>query len=137
MSKETKSSSLKNIDPKDLMAVERSATGLIGLSISLIVLGFIVEKFQLFLLLMSDENKTKTVKAIPQFQNIEFYSYLGIVITIAGVLLALYTYHYYKKWIVLLQRGEYDTDKKIYRNLAFFVAAIGLILILSMLVFSK
>lgn len=137
MSKETKSSSLKNIDPKDLMAVERSATGLIGLSISLIVLGFIVEKFQLFLLLMSDENKTKTVKAIPQFQNVEFYSYLGIVITIAGVLLALYTYHYYKKWIVLLQRGEYDTDKKIYRNLAFFVAAIGLILILSMLVFSK
>jgi len=137
MSKEKNPSSPQNIDPKDLMAVERSATALISLSISLIVLGFIVEKFQLFLLLMGDENKTKTVKAIPQLQNIEFYSYLGIVITIAGVLLALYTYHYYKKWIMLLQRGEYDTDKNIYRILSFFIAAIGLILILSMLVFSK
>ncbi len=134
MSKEHTPPSQQKIDPKDLMAVERSATGLIGLSISLIVLGFIVEKFQLFLLLMSDENKAKASKTIPQFHNIEFYSYLGIIITIAGVLLALYTYHYYKKWIVLLQRGEYNTDKKIYRNLAFFVAVIGLILILSMLV---
>lgn len=134
MSKENKSSIQTPIDPKDLMAVERSATGLIGLSISLIVLGFIVEKFQLFLLLMSEENRAKAVKAIPQFQNINFYSYLGIIITIAGVFLAIYTYFYYKKWITLLQRGEYDTDKKIYRNLSFFVAAIGLILILSMLV---
>jgi len=137
MSKEKKSSSLQNIDPKDLMAVERSATGLIGLSISFIVLGFIVEKFQLFLLLMSDEIKAKAVNANPQFQNIEFYSYLGIVITIAGMLLALYTYYYYKKWIILLQHGEYDTDKNIYRILSFFVAAIGLILVFSMLAFGK
>ena len=137
MSKENKPHSQAPIDPKDLMAVERSATGLIGLSISLIVLGFIVEKFQLFLLLMSDESRSKIVKVIPQLQNISFYSYLGIIVTIAGVLLAGYTYFYYKKWIELLKRGEYDTDKKIYRNLSFFVVIIGLILILSMLVFNK
>ena len=125
---------LPSIDPKDLMAVERSATGLIGLSISLIVLGFIVEKFQLFLLLMSEENRVKVVKAIPQLQNTNFYSYLGIIITIAGALLAIYTYFYYKKWIILLQRGEYDTDKKIYRFLSFFIASIAVVLILSMLV---
>lgn len=137
MSKENQPPSQTPIDPKDLMAVERSATGLIGLSISLIVLGFIVEKFQLFLLLINEESRSKIVNVIPQLQNINFYSYLVIIVTIAGVLLAVYTYFYYKKWIELLKRGEYDTDKKIYRNLSFFVAIIGLILILSMLVFNK
>ncbi len=124
--------SSKNIDPKDLMALERAAMAMIGLAISFIILGFIVEKFQLFLLLISEE--TKHIKAIPQLQNIDFYSYLGIIITLCGVLLALYTYYYYQKWIKLLQSGVYDTDKKIYLALSLIVGAIGLVLIMSMLV---
>ncbi len=40
--------SYDKIDPKDLMAVERATTALIGTAISLIILGFIVEKFELF-----------------------------------------------------------------------------------------
>ncbi len=46
---ESKQKTPKQIDPKDLMAVERAATALIGTAISLIILGFIVEKFELFL----------------------------------------------------------------------------------------
>jgi len=50
----------KKIDPKDLMAVERTTTALLGTAISLIVLGFIIEKFELFLHLISVEIKDKT-----------------------------------------------------------------------------
>jgi len=45
--------SKNKIDPKDLMAVERATTALIGTAVSLIVLGFVVEKFELFLHLIS------------------------------------------------------------------------------------
>lgn len=51
-----------------------------------------------------------------------------------GVLLALYTYRYYTNWIHHLENDEIDTDKNIYFSLALFVAGIGLVLIVSMLV---
>ena len=49
-----KNDSKTPIDPKDLMAVERATTALIGTAISLIILGFVVEKFELLLHLTYD-----------------------------------------------------------------------------------
>lgn len=121
------------IDPKDLMAVERATTSLIGTAISLIVLGFIVEKFELFLHLMSAQTKDKTQDVIPQLSHIAFYNYLGIAIVFAGVILSLYTYRYYTNWIRHLERKEIVTDKNIYFLLSVLIASIGAILIASMI----
>jgi len=122
------------IDPKDLMAVERATTALIGTSISLIILGFVVEKFELFLHIIAAELQGKQHDPLPQLEHIDFYNYLGIVIVLAGILLSLFTYRYYVRWIQHLERGEIDTDKNIYFYLTFFIALIGSILIVSMLV---
>ena len=122
-----------NIDPKDLMAVERSTTGLYGVAISLIVLGFIVEKFELFLNVIGIELQDKTRVNLPQLEHIEFYKYLGISIVIVGVLLAIYTYRYYLNWIKHLENKEIDTDKNIYLVISIFIGLIGIILIASMM----
>ena len=122
----------KKIDPKDLMAVERATTALLGTAISLIILGFVVEKFELFLHLMILEIKDNTAQKIPQLSHIDFYNYLGIAIIMMGILLSLYTYKYYTKWIKHLENDEIDTDKNIYLLLAIFVANIGLVLVISM-----
>ena len=129
MSRKSKSS----IDPKDLMAVERTTTALIGTAISLIVLGFVVEKFELFLHLISVELKGKDASHIPQLVHVAYYNYLGIFIVGAGIILALYTYRYYTLWIKHLQEGIIDTDRKIYLTLAVFVATIGALLLTSMI----
>jgi len=129
MSKKSKSA----IDPKDLMAVERTTTALIGTSISLIVLGFIVEKFELFLHLISVELKGKESSSLPQLVHAVYYNYLGIFIVSAGIILALYTYRYYTRWVRHLQEGIIDTDKTIYLLLAIFIATIGALLLVSML----
>ncbi|WP_456393807.1 YidH family protein [Nitratifractor sp.] len=125
--------SKRPIDPKDLMAVERSTTALVGTAISLIVLGFIVEKFELFLHLIEVEFTGKNSATLPPLQHIAFYNYLGIAIVAAGIVLALFTYRYYLRWIRHLERGEIDTDKAIYFYLSLFVASIGLILLISMI----
>ena len=124
-----------NIDPKDLMAVERATTALLGTAISLIVLGFIIEKFELFLHLITVElNKNPNMTPLPVLSHIDFYSYLGIAVVAAGILLALYTYRYYVNWIRHLENKEIDTDKNIYLVLSVFIAIIGFVLILSMIV---
>jgi len=128
-----KSESVQKIDPKDLMAVERATTALIGTSISLIILGFIVEKFELFLHIIAAEIKGSDKANIPQLAHISFYNYLGIAIVSAGIILALYTYRYYVSWIKHLQHKEINTDKTIYLVLSLFIALIGLVLVLSML----
>ena len=130
MSEKSKSS----IDPKDLMAVERSTTALIGTAISLIVLGFVVEKFELFLHLISVELKGKNSSSIPQLVHAGYYNYLGIFIVGAGIILSLYTYRYYTLWVKHLEEGVIDTDRKIYLTLAVFVAIIGGLLLASMII---
>ena len=123
------------IDPKDLMAVERATTGLLGTAISLIILGFIIEKFELFLHLIAIEMKVKNSPPLPELAHTSFfYNYLGMVVVIAGVAIALYTYHYYVNWIEHLKKKEIDTDKNIYLFLSFFIALIGLALILTMMI---
>ena len=129
-----KSETDTKIDPKDLMAVERSTTALIGTSISLIVLGFVVEKFELFLHLIAAQMKKSDHDAIPQLAHVWFYNYLGIAIVAAGIILSLYTYRYYTRWIKHLQQKHIDTDKNIYFLLSLFVTLIGLVLIISMIV---
>jgi putative membrane protein len=119
------------IDPKNLMALERAVAALIGIAISFIALGFIIEKFELFLHLVATEltNKKLSNKAL---QNASFYKWMGITIIMAGAILAIYSYFYYTKWIELLKKGEIDTDKKIFLILSVFVAVIALILVISM-----
>ncbi len=121
-----------NIDPKDLMAVERATTALLGTAISLIVLGFVIEKFELFLHLITLELADKSTK-VPQLSHVAFYKYLSIMVVIAGILLALFTYKYYTTWIKHLKNQEVSTDKSIFFILAVFIAIIGLVLMASML----
>ncbi len=130
MKRELKSS----IDPKDLMAVERATTALIGTAISIIVLGFVVEKFELFLHLISVELKGKDTSSLPQLVHVGYYNYLGMFIVGAGIILALYTYRYYTRWVRHLEEGIIDTDKGIYLALAVFVALIGALLLASMII---
>lgn len=119
-----------DIDPKDLMAVERATTALIGTAISLIILGFVVEKFELFLHLISRElNNKQELSTLPQLQHPEYYNYLGMMIVSAGIILSLYTYRYYTRWIRHLKEGKIDTDKNIYFILSVFVALIGALLL--------
>jgi len=124
----------QDIDPKDLMAVERATTALIGTAISLIILGFIIEKFELFLHIIAAELKGNSGSKIPQLSHIDFYNYLGISIVVAGIVLALYTYRYYVSWIEHLQNREINTDKNIYLVLSIFIAIIGFVLVLSMII---
>ncbi|MEO1958611.1 MAG: DUF202 domain-containing protein [Nautiliaceae bacterium] len=88
---------MDKIDPKNLMALERAVAALIGIAISFIALGFIIEKFELFLHLVAMQLGTKSalIKAI---QNASFYKWMGISIVIAGAILAIYSYFYYTKW---------------------------------------
>jgi putative membrane protein len=127
------SESIQKIDPKDLMAVERATTALMGTAISLIILGFIVEKFELFLHIIAAELKGDAGAKIPQLSHIAFYNYLGIAIVAAGIILSLYTYRYYVSWIEHLEKKEINTDKRIYLILAIFIAIIGFVLVLSMI----
>ncbi len=121
-----------DIDPKDLMAVERATTALLGTSISLIVLGFVIEKFELFLhLLVLQLNKKST--QVPQLQHVSFYRYLSLTVVFAGILLALFTYRYYTLWIDHLKKKKIVTDKNIFFVLSVFIALIGVFLMLSML----
>ena len=53
-----------DIDPKGLMAVERASTALLGAVISLIVLGFVIEKFELFLHLITFELSDNSDKVL-------------------------------------------------------------------------
>ncbi len=121
-----------NIDPKDLMAVERATTALLGTAISLIVLGFVIEKFELFLHLITLELADKSTN-VPQLSHVAFYKYLSLAVVIAGILLAFFTYKYYTTWVKHLQRREVTPDKRIFFVLAVFIATIGIVLMLSML----
>jgi putative membrane protein len=122
------------IDPKDLMAVERTATGLIGTSISLIIFGFVVEKFELFLHIIEAELKNKPHSKLPELSHVNFYNYLGIAIVVSGVLLAIYTYIYYSNWIKCLQKNKIKTDKNIFFLLSLFLAIVGLFIIVGMII---
>ncbi len=128
------SGEINDIDPKDLMAVERSTTALIGTSISLIMLGFVVEKFELFLHLIAPQMKKNMPAVLPQLSHIQFYNALGILIVSVGIILSLYTYHYYTRWIKHLEQKRISTDKNIYFLLSLFIALIGFVLIFSMII---
>jgi len=124
------------IDPKDLMAVERAATALLGTAISLIVLGFVIEKFELFLHLVAAQVAEKGNKTpLPLLSHTAYYKILGIAVVAAGIGLALYTYHYYTRWIRHLEHGRIDTDKGIFLWLGSVIAVVGLLLVAGMVFF--
>ena len=122
------------INPVDLMAVERTTTALFGTAISFIVLGFVIEKFQLFLAITAVELKQTQRQHFPELLLGNFYHYLGIAIVLLGTGLAIYTYFYYNRWIALLSQRKIDTDKKVFFYLALFIALIGLLIVASMMV---
>ncbi len=113
------------------MAAERAATGFISTAISLIVLGFVVEKFELFLRLaaLSSAEHPELIKLTHAL----FYKYLGIAIIVVGILLAVYTYFYYIKWIKHLENKEISPDRGVFFYLSLFISLIGVILIVSMI----
>ena len=131
--KELKKLEESEIDPKNLMAIERATTALIGTSISLIILGFVIEKFELFLNLINVKTPIQKTAVVQQNLPISFYNTMGMVIVGAGIILALYTYRYYTNWIKHLENNTIDTDKQIYFVLSVFVALIGVALFVSML----
>ncbi len=126
---------MRKIDPKNLMALERAAAALIGVAISFIVLGFVVEKFELFLQIVAVELGDRKASMPAAVQNSLFYNWLGITIVAAGILLAIFTYFYYIRWIELLKRGRIESDRRIFLLLSLFVAAVGTALLASMLLF--
>ncbi len=125
---------MQKIDPKNLMALERAVASLLGIAISFIVLGFVVQKFELFLRLIAYEinANTKNLPLPSMIQHYYLYQYLGIMIVVAGIIVAIYSYFYYLKWIELLQKGEIDSDKKVYFYISLFIALIGIILVFLM-----
>ncbi len=125
---------MQKIDPKNLMALERAVASLLGIAISFIVLGFVVQKFELFLRLIAYEinANTKNLHLPSMIQHYYLYQYLGIMIVVAGIIVAVYSYFYYLKWIELLQKGKIDSDKKVYFYISLFIAFIGIILVILM-----
>ncbi|WP_456404440.1 YidH family protein [Hydrogenimonas sp.] len=126
---------MRKIDPKNLMALERAAAALIGVAISFIVLGFVVEKFELFLKIVAVELGDRNATMPSVVQNSAFYNWLGISIVAAGIVLAIFTYFYYTRWIELLKKGRIESDKRVFLFLSLFVTAVGIALLLSMLIF--
>jgi len=122
---------MEKIDPKNLWALNRSVLALIRTSISMIVLGFVVEKFDLFL----KEASLRLLKTIPQTINRsgELYHYLGLFITFAGIGLCLYTILYYKKQLYLLKEGKAKDDEYLFYAISFLVSIFGIVMFLGML----
>ena len=123
---------MKKIDPKDLMAVERAVAALFGIAISFIALGFIIEKFELFIHLLASQG-LKDIVGVSVVEHKGLYKWIGVVVVLAGALLAVYSYFYFKRWVTLLQNGEVETDKRFFLVIALFIVTISLILALSML----
>jgi len=121
------------IQPKDLLAVQRVAIRLINTSISLIFLGFIVEKLEFFLYIFKMYSQKARHLLHPKIIHTDFYNYLGIAIIIFGVFLSAYSYLYYISWIRHLNAQNADREKNIYFLISLFIAFIGAILIISML----
>ncbi len=125
---------MHKIDPKNLMALERAVASLLGIAISFIVLGFVVQKFELFLRLITYEIHLTHKIPSHAIEHYLVYKYLGIAIVIAGIAVALYSYFYYTRWIELLKNRtiDFEMDKKIYLYLALFISLIGVVLIVLM-----
>ncbi len=121
------------IQPKDLLAVQRVAIRLLNTSISLIFLGFIVEKLEFFLYIFRMYSQKAHHLLHLKITHTDFYNYLGIAIIIFGVFLSAYSYLYYISWIRHLNAQNADREKNIYFLISLFIAFIGAILIISML----
>ncbi|RUM49016.1 MAG: hypothetical protein DSY47_04375 [Hydrogenothermus sp.] len=122
---------MEKIDPKNLWALNRSILALIRTSISLIVLGFVVEKFDLFL----KEISLHISNTVPQTINKseELYHYLGLFITFVGIGLGFYTILYYKKQLYLLKEGKVKDDEYLFYVISFLVSIFGIVMFLGML----
>jgi len=121
------------IQPKDLLAVQKVAIRLINTSISLIFLGFIVEKLEFFLYIFKIYSQKTHHLLHPKMMHSNFYNYLGVAIIIFGVLLSAYSYWYYISWIRHLNAQNADREKNIYFLISLFITFIGAILIISMI----
>lgn len=113
------------------MAVKRATISLIRTAISLIVLGFVVEKFELFKYHCSGACR-KGQRKSPAVCTHLLLQLPWNLHSRVGIILALFTYRYYIRWIEHLEHGELDTDKKIYFLLSLFVGVIGFLFLASM-----
>jgi len=122
---------MKQLDPKDLWALNRTILALVRTSISLIVLGFVVEKFDFFLketLLHSSHKRLYLL-----WQSETFYHYLGLLTTFIGIILGIYTAFYYKKQLLLLKKGIVYDNESLFYAISFFVSGFGVLIFLGMI----
>jgi len=97
---------------------------LVRTSLSIIVFGFIVEKFDLFL--------QESFK-VPSSER-GFYHILGLLVTLEGILIALYTVIYYKKQLRYLREGKTKDDELFFYLITISVVIFGFGLFLGMLI---
>ncbi len=121
------------IEPKDLLAVQRVVIRLINTSISIIFLGFVIEKLEFFLYIFKLHFQNGHFSTHPKLLHFGYYNYLGISIVIAGILLSVFSYRYYISWIKHLNTQKMDREKNVYLLISFFIVFIGIIMIVSMI----
>ncbi|MFK5882266.1 MAG: DUF202 domain-containing protein [Sulfurospirillum sp.] len=122
---------MEKLDPKDLWALNRSILALARTSISIIVLGFVIEKFDFFL----KEISLKLLKISPDkfVQSESLYHYLGLFTTFIGIVLGIYTIFYYKKQLLLLKENKTQDNEHLFYTICFLVAVFGVIIFFGML----
>ncbi|WP_163329019.1 YidH family protein [Desulfurobacterium thermolithotrophum] len=125
---------MEKIDPKNLWALNRSVLALIRTSISMIVLGFVVEKFDFFLKEMSLHLLKNTPETI--YESKTLYHYLGLFTTFAGIILCIYTIFYYKKQLRLLKESKAKDDEHLFYAISLFITTFGIVILLGMLFLS-
>ena len=111
-------------DPRVFFAAERTLLAWNRTSLSLMAFGFVIERFGLFVSILTPQH------TMPLQRGISFWT--GLVFVLLGVFVALFSTVQYKKVLGTLKPIEipegYRTDPGVITNLV--VAALGIVLII-------
>ncbi|WP_067620242.1 YidH family protein [Dissulfuribacter thermophilus] len=122
---------MRDINPRDLWALNRTILALCRTSISMIVLGFVIKKFDFFLEEISSNLLKISSKDI--YQSEALYHYMGLSTTLAGIVLCIYTIFYYKRQLKLLKEGKAHDDEYLFYAISLFIMVLGVALFGGML----
>lgn len=119
----------KNADPKDYLANERTFLAWIRTSIGIMVFGFVVEKFALFInqinILLQRHVPTATASSFQGYSSI-----FGIFLVALGVLISLLAFINYKKVEKEIEDNNYRPSILLDIMLMLAVLAIGIFLVI-------
>jgi putative membrane protein len=111
-------------DPRVFFAAERTLLAWNRTSLSLMAFGFVIERFGLFVSILTPQHN------MPMQRGISFWT--GLVFVLLGVFVAIFSTLQYKKVLGTLKPIEipegYRTDPGVITNLV--VAALGVVLII-------